>query len=148
MINFKRLREVREDSDVTQAEMAAILKIKRDAYAKWETGENIPSLEVVYNFSKHFGYTLDYVLGLTFNRPRVKYNNYDKTLIITNLKTLRDNSGLSQRELANKLKLTHAAIGRYERGESNPSINTIYNYCKFFNISFYDLCCTKIDVSI
>ena len=144
MINFKRLKEIREDNDVIQEAMASILGVRRDTYAKWETGENIPSLEVIYNFSKYFGYTIDYVLGLTYDRPRVKYGNYDKTIISNNLKTLRVKSYLSQRDLANKLKLTHAAIGRYERSESNPSINTIYNYCKFFNITFYDLCCKKI----
>ena len=40
MISFKRLRDIREDHDLTQSEMAEILGVDRSAYSLWELGKN------------------------------------------------------------------------------------------------------------
>ena len=51
------------------------------------------------------------------------------------LKQLRTAKGLSQKELASLLGLTTSAIGNYEIGLREPSIEIIKNLCKFFDVS-------------
>lgn len=51
------------------------------------------------------------------------------------LKSLRQEKELTQRQLANILELTPAAISAYETGGNYPSADVIIKICKFFNIS-------------
>lgn len=140
MINLENLKDLRQDNDINQEKMAKILNVKRDALAKWESGVNLPPFEVIYNFAKYFEYSIDYVLGLNYDRTKIQYDEYNKFKMADNLKSLRVGSNLTYRALAEKLGVSHPAIIRYEQCKSKPSINVLYKYCKAFNISFTDLC--------
>lgn len=52
-----------------------------------------------------------------------------------NLKTLRTSANLTQRELAEKLKIPKTNIGHYEIGVSQPSIETITKLADYFGCS-------------
>ncbi len=129
MINLENLKDLRQDNDINQEKMAKILNVKRDALSKWESGANMPPFEVIYNFAKYFEYSIDYVLGINYDRTRVQYDEYDKFKIASNLKSIRLGSNLTYRALAEKLGISHPAIIRYEQCKSNPSINILYKYC-------------------
>ena len=45
MIDFKKLRDIREDNDLNQRKMAKILHVKRSTYSLWELGINIIQIE-------------------------------------------------------------------------------------------------------
>jgi transcriptional regulator with XRE-family HTH domain len=51
------------------------------------------------------------------------------------LRDLRVASGLTQKELAEKLNLTHSTISKYERGELEPSNEIIITLSNFFNVT-------------
>ena len=44
MINFSRLKEIREDKDITQEEIAKYLNIPRSTYSMWEVSISIISI--------------------------------------------------------------------------------------------------------
>lgn len=46
MINFTRLKDIREDNDINQTQMAEILDVNRSTYSLWELGINIIPLKV------------------------------------------------------------------------------------------------------
>lgn len=50
------------------------------------------------------------------------------------LKLLRAESGLSQRELADKLMTSKSSINMYERGEREPGLDTLETIADFFNV--------------
>ena len=56
MIDFSKLRDIREDNDLNQEEMANILHVKRSAYSLWELGINIIPLNHLINFTDYFHY--------------------------------------------------------------------------------------------
>lgn len=116
MINLNTLKEIRKDNDITQERMAKILNVSTNTYSKWENGINIPAFEYLYNFARYFNYTIDYILGLTYDRISVNYKFYDINLIPKNIKYLRESAGLTQRELATKLKTTNSAIDLMKDG--------------------------------
>ena len=145
MIKLNKLKEIRKDKDILQKDIAKYLGIKKDAYSKYETNGAIPSLEIIYNFSKYFEFNIDYVLGLKEKRTTYKYDKYNEKLIIENFKNLREKNKYSQKELASKLNITQAAISRYELGLSKPSLNICYQYIKLFKISFHDFCTKKLE---
>ena len=141
MINYEKLRDIREDHDLTQKEMADILNIKRPAYSLWELGINIIPLKYLIKFADYFNYSLDYVLGLTNNKHKYLNNKgLNLKVIANNIKDLRIKNNLSQENLANILGVTQACIVRYEKGLIEISTSNLYKYSKEFNISMTKLC--------
>ncbi len=57
-----------------------------------------------------------------------------------NMKILRQDKGLTQREMAKELNLAKATYARYEIGESEPSIEVLIKIADFFDVSLDYLC--------
>ncbi len=56
-------------------------------------------------------------------------------IIAKRIKELREEKGLSQKELAKELSVTQTTISKWEQDIRNPDIYTIVKMCKFFNVS-------------
>ena len=67
-MNLKRIRDLREDSDFTQQQIADLLGIKRRTYAAYETGDNAISIDLIIELAKIYDVNLYYILGLTNER--------------------------------------------------------------------------------
>ena len=57
--------------------MASILEVTRDTLAKWETCATLPNLKNVFYFAKYFSLSIDYVLGLSRDRTKAEYKEYN-----------------------------------------------------------------------
>ncbi len=64
-----RLRDIREDRDVTQAAVAAYLHIRQSTYSQYETGKRGLPVEHLIRLAVFFDTSTDYILGLT-DEPR------------------------------------------------------------------------------
>ena len=62
---LKRLRDLREDSDKTQQQIAAELGTSQTMYARYERGANELPLRHLYKLCKIYGVSADYLLGLS-----------------------------------------------------------------------------------
>lgn len=71
----KRLKSQRMKNKLTQEEFSNLLNIKRSTYAKYETGENQPSYELLKKIATHFNVTTDYLLGFHKEQSTKKYNH-------------------------------------------------------------------------
>lgn len=64
---FKRIRDLREDRDLTQKAMAEYLKIHQTTYSDYEIGNlNIP-IDVLIKLAKFYKTSIDYLVGMTDN---------------------------------------------------------------------------------
>ncbi len=62
-----RLRDLREDNDLTQAQIAEILGTKQTIYSRYERGfQNIP-LEFLIALADYYNVSVDYIFGRTDN---------------------------------------------------------------------------------
>lgn len=60
---FENIRNLREDKDKTQEELAKFLNIKQTTYSKYELGKiNIP-IEVFIKLADYYNVSVDYLLG-------------------------------------------------------------------------------------
>lgn len=67
---LKRLKDLREDNDLTQVELAAVLNITQRAYSRYETGERAIPLEVLSTLADYYNVSVDYLLNRTnINKP-------------------------------------------------------------------------------
>ena len=65
---FENIRNLREDNDKKQQELAEYLNIKQTTYSKYELGKiNIP-IEVFIKLADYYGVTIDYIVGRTISK--------------------------------------------------------------------------------
>lgn len=62
------IRNLREDADKTQTEIARILGTSQTMYARYERGASELPIRHLLTLSKYYGVTTDYLLGLTKKR--------------------------------------------------------------------------------
>ncbi|HIQ87976.1 MAG TPA: helix-turn-helix transcriptional regulator [Candidatus Scatomorpha gallistercoris] len=65
---YRRLRDLREDADLTQKQVAKYLGMSQTGYSKYETGENDIPTQVLIALAKFYHTSVDYLLGLTDER--------------------------------------------------------------------------------
>lgn len=59
---YKRVRELREDNDLTQQEIAKKLNLHLTTYQRWESGEREIPTHIIIELSKIYNVTTDYIL--------------------------------------------------------------------------------------
>ena len=70
---MNRLKEIREDKDLLQKEVANLLNISQTGYSKYETGENDIPTSILISLAEFHKTNVDYILGLTENSVYYKY---------------------------------------------------------------------------
>ena len=75
MAYLTRLRDIREDHDMTQKELAVLLKTPQPQYHRYETGERDLPLDKLVLLCRYFNVSADYILGLPEGMPY----SYSKT---------------------------------------------------------------------
>lgn len=66
---YQRLKDMREDADKTQAQIAELLNTAREQYNKYETGKQELPMHHFITLARYYNVSLDYLAGLT-NTPR------------------------------------------------------------------------------
>ena len=60
-----RLKDLREDSDLKQKEIAEYLHIKQNTYSQYENGQRQLPIEILIKLAKYYNVTTDYILELS-----------------------------------------------------------------------------------
>ncbi|MBE6546504.1 MAG: helix-turn-helix transcriptional regulator [Ruminococcaceae bacterium] len=63
-----RIRDLREDSDLTQQEVADFLHVKQNTYSQYETGRHQIPIDILIQLARYYHTSVDYLLGLTDQR--------------------------------------------------------------------------------
>ncbi len=82
-MKFKRIRDLREDNDKLQKEIAQLLGISQQYYSEYENGNRTIPINHLITLAKYYGTSIDYIMGLSDELN--KKDNIKK--IITNKKT-------------------------------------------------------------
>ena len=139
------LKELREDNNLTQNDIANILEISRGLYAQYEIADKIIPINHLNKLSNYFNISIDYLLGLN----KIKYYLNTKEEIDINkfsfkLKEFRKEHNITQKVLAKELNTSHSVISSYEKGNTLILTSFLYMICKKYNISA-DYLLGKID---
>lgn len=60
-----RLKDIREDRDLTQREVADYLHIRQNTYSQYENGQRGLPIDTLIKLARYFDVSTDYILGLT-----------------------------------------------------------------------------------
>ena len=72
-MEFKRLKDLREDHDLYQKDVAKLLGISQQYYSEYEKGKRTIPIQHLITLAKFYGTSIDYIVGLTND------NNLKKT---------------------------------------------------------------------
>ena len=69
---YERLKDLREDRDLKQTDIAELLKTTRQQISKWETGVQMMGVDKYIELAKFYNVSLDYLLCLTDTPRKLK----------------------------------------------------------------------------
>lgn len=67
---YHRIRDLREDKDLNQTEIAKMLGMSQTGYSKYETGENDIPTSILIKLARFYNTSIDYLLGETDTKDR------------------------------------------------------------------------------
>ena len=70
-MTYKRIRDLREDHDLTQKEVAAHLNCSQQVYSNYELGQRDIPTDILIKLSAFYKVSVDYILGVTEN-PKIQ----------------------------------------------------------------------------
>ncbi len=62
---YRKIRELREDNDMNQTQVARMLGMSQTGYSKYETGENDVPTDILIKLARFYNTSIDYLLGET-----------------------------------------------------------------------------------
>lgn len=69
-MRYTRIRDLREDRDLNQTQVAKMLGMSQTGYSKYETGENDIPTAVLIRLARFYNTSIDYLLGETESMQR------------------------------------------------------------------------------
>lgn len=67
-----RIKDLREDSDITQRQLAEYLHIKQNTYSQYENGQRQIPIDILITLAGFYNTSVDYLLGLTDQKEPYK----------------------------------------------------------------------------
>lgn len=126
---MERFNELK--GDMTQEEFAKKLGMSRPTVAFYCAGDRIPDALGVAKIAKICGVTSDWLLGV----PDMEYDDAVTQKFSDRLRNIREEKGLSQAQLGEKIGVSRGAISYYENQSRVPDIRTLKKLATFFNVS-------------
>lgn len=65
-----RLRDLREDNDITQNQIALMLNIKQNTYSQYENGKREVTINILWKLADFYDVSIDYLVGREKERKR------------------------------------------------------------------------------
>ena len=131
-----KLKDLREEKELTLKDVANELNISRSLYGRYEKGYAIIPINHLIVVCDFFGVSIDYVFGFA---NKVKYENIkkgvDKIEVGKRLKEFRKDQKITQVNLADFLNTVHPVITNYENSKNLIATPFLYMISKNFKIS-------------
>ena len=72
MNHYQRMKDLREDRDLSQEDIAKVLQTTQEQISKYETGRQMMGMDKYIKLAKYYNVTLDYLAGL-IDTPKKLY---------------------------------------------------------------------------
>ena len=147
MIRRSNLKEVRQDHDITQQEVAAILGVAQNTYSQYENGKIELTAPVLIQLADYYQVSIDYLLGHTGTG---RTGNSNMTIMDTRMRELREDRDLSQAQVAKILNCDQSLYSKYERGQRELPLRFALLLADYYHVSLDYLMCrtTKKEIAL
>ena len=136
MFYSKRLKELREEKDLTQIEISKLLDFHDNVYGQFEREETIIPIKHLNTLCNYFNVSLDYIFNfIDIKKYKNSKNEINLEISAQRLKEFRKDHNLTQLKLANILKTDNSMISKYERALYPLATPYLYMICSKYHIS-------------
>ncbi len=151
MLFLQRLKELREERNLTQNDVAVAIQTSQRNIGRWENHSNEPSASYVIKLADFFQVSTDYLLGRTddfgnvsiqSSVPHLSEESFNKKICGGNempfshrLKELRYECGLTQKEVSDAVGSTQSNLGKWENNKIQPAADMVVKLADFFQVS-------------
>ena len=134
---MSRFKECREIKGLSQKYVAVMLGVSPSAISQWEKGTTYPSSENLAALAELYGVSIDYLMGKAEDAPSQEPEDakHPTRLDTDRLRRLRTERMLTQAALGEELGLSESTMCLYERGDREPSFNTLCRLADFFGVT-------------
>lgn len=136
-MQFEQIKILRENKGLKQREVAEALNVERSTYTGWETGRDPIPLRKLNDLCEFHKVSFDYITGLSnsnnYEENSEKNINIEKLSI--NLKKLRENENLMQKDLCLLLNISSSSYSEYESGKVLIPTLFLYKISMTYNYS-------------
>lgn len=135
-MNTDRIKDIRDELEITQNELSKMLLCTRSAYSLWEINKNTIPLYYLNKLSNILNVNIDYLVNLS-DKKYIKFDKCEinKIELGKKLKIARKSINYTQDKLAQKLNTTHSVISAYENGKTIISTLFLIEIAKITNKS-------------
>ena len=124
-----RLKTLRKEKGLTQADLAKVLNTNQSQYGKYENGKTNLTVENAKILANYFGVTLPYLLGLD------DASCIDGSKKITPFQSLVRDRGLSLKEISEATGIGYSTVGNYNQGSRIPNARNAQLLSEYFGVS-------------
>ncbi len=78
-MKFKRIKDLREDNDKFQKDIAKLLGISQQYYSEYENGKRPIPVDYLIKLAKYYNTSIDYIVGLSNEKNNLKQDKKTKT---------------------------------------------------------------------
>ena len=121
---MNRIAELRKLNKISQSDFGKAMGVAQNTISQWERGAREPDLAMLHNIATYFGVSIDYLIGKDTEVRAMK-----------NLKKLRVNRGLTQKQLADALGIDRTAVAKYENGKNGATAKMLKKIADYFSVS-------------
>ena len=128
---------LRERDELTQAELAQVLKLPRVSISNWERCIEMPNIKHLNTLANYFKVTLDYIMNLDEKNHYSSIKNFeiDKIMVGNRIREIRKIHHLTLRDLSTELNTTSSTISAYETGKTLLLTAFAYQICVHYHVS-------------
>ena len=138
-MNFETLKNIRNELELTQEDIAKILNVKRGTYASWECGSDTIPTEQLYKLAEHYQVNIDYLVGLNKKHKVFSNKKLNKEDVGKNLLKLRKKLNIAQLPFAESLNINQSTYWAYEHGKTLITTTTLITLAKTYSCSIDEL---------
>lgn len=136
-MHYKKLREVREDFDMSQKQVAQILEITSQQYQLYESGKREMPTHLFIKLAEYYEVTTDYLVG----RSNDDYSDYvsekQKTLsyYYQKIRDIREDKDLYQHQVSDLLGITRQQYQLYESGKREMPMHLFIKLADYYEVT-------------
>jgi len=119
----KRIKELREKKDMSQAELANILGVAQQTVASWERGKSSPNYEILQSIANFFHVSTDYLLG----RDKITLGEY--------IRMARQHVAYSPEYVETLTGIKADTLISWERNQVVPSSGDLERLARLYHVS-------------
>lgn len=114
-----RLEELREERNLKQKEIAKILNVSSAIYSNWENEKVFIPTSRIYELANFYEVNIDYLLGLTNTRLKIKSSkNIDKLIVSKRCLEIRKDYNETLRQFVKRINTPNSTWSGYETGKT------------------------------